>query len=96
MAKSANFHSPKPATPTTAVQEIMIKLEKHGAEQLQEKMTIATPDALEQVHVRPRSRPSVQHEGHQVHIHFDCDTNYSKHALGIWICWCSLFYRREL
>ena len=56
-------------TPTTAVQKIILQLEKHGAEQLQ-VMTIATLDALEQVHGRPRGRPSVQHKG-QVHIYFD-------------------------
>ena len=73
MAKSASFHSPNPSmaleTPTTAVQKIILQLEKHGAEQLQ-VMTIATLDALEQVHGRPRGRPSVQHKG-QVHIYFD-------------------------
>ena len=70
MEKSANFHSPKTETPTTAVQEIILQLEKHGAEQLQEKMIIAILNALGQVHVPPRDRPSVQHKG-RVHIYFD-------------------------
>ena len=73
MAKSANFHSPNPSmvlqTPTIPVQE-MEEMEDLGAEQLQEKMIIATLDALEQVHVPPHGRPSEQQEG-RVHIYFE-------------------------
>ena len=58
-------------TPTIPVQK-MEETEDHGAEQGM-VMIIATLDALEQVHVRPIGRPSVQHKG-QVHIYFDWNT----------------------
>ena len=69
MVKSANFHSHTIGILTIAVQETAI-LQMHGVKQFQDFRKIVTLDALEQVHVPPRGRPSVQHKG-RVHIYFD-------------------------